>query len=407
MNLYIDCIGGIAGDMLLSALIDAGAPVELINVELSKMGIPGLRVNVERVSRHALDCCHVTVTWGEPSHRDEPGRHPEPEHAHRPYVHVRDLIARAGLAERVQTRALRTFELLAVAEGRIHGIEPDAVYFHEVGSEDSIADVVGVAVALELLGVDDVRCSPLPLGRGFVHSAHGVLPLPAPATMELLKCIPTEGVDIENELVTPTGAALVAAVSSSYGGYPSFTVTAIGYGAGGRDLPQRPNVVRAVLGEPDRLAVPSVGATEVIVLETNLDDCSPELVPDAAAAAMRAGALDVWTTPTVMKKGRPGFVMSALARRSNMQAVADAMLSETSALGVRMCAYERVELDRSFILVDVETETVSVKLGLRDGAIVNVAPEHDDCAAAAAKLGKPVKEVYARALTAALAAQRR
>ena len=419
MNLYIDCIGGIAGDMLLGALIDVGASVDSINVELTKLGVPDLQINVERVSRHDLDCCHVTVTWAGPVHADDPG------HASRPYVHVRDLISGAGLAERVQARALRTFALLAFAEARVHGIEPEKVHFHEVGSEDSIADVVGVAVALELLGVDAVRCSPLPLGRGFVRAAHGMLPLPAPATMELLKGIPTEGVDIAKELVTPTGAALVAAVASSFGGFPSQTTTAVGYGAGRRDLPERPNVVRVALGRPNdsssaraqgaaesvaseagESGVFTFGSTEVIVLETNLDDCSPELVPDAVAAAMRAGALDVWTTPAFMKKGRPGFVMSALARRSNMQAVADAMLAETSALGIRMCAYERMELERSFIVVDVDTEAVSVKIGLRDGVIVNIAPEHDDCAAAATYLGKPVKEVYARALAAAVIAQR-
>lgn len=311
MNLYIDCIGGVAGDMLLSALIDAGASLDAVNAELSKLGVPGLKVVTDRVTRHALDCCHLTVVWDQAENDDHDDHHDHEGHgqAHRPYVYIRDLITRAALAPRVEARALKAFELLAIAEGRIHGIAPDDVNFHEVGSEDSIADVVGVAVALELLGVDEVRCSPLPLGRGFVRSAHGMLPLPAPATLELLKGIPTEGVDIEKELVTPTGAALVAAISSSFGGYPSFATTAIGYGAGGRDLPQRPNVVRVVVGESTTGSSPSARSSEVIVLETNLDDCSPELIPDAAAAAMRAGALDVWTTPTLMKKGRPGFVL--------------------------------------------------------------------------------------------------
>ena len=414
MILYIDCIGGVSGDMLLAALLDAGASPDAVNVELQKLGVAGLTVTTGRVTRHSIDCCHARVTW------DQSMSH---LHDHRPYADVRDLIRGAGLHPRVEQRALGAFRLLAGAEGRIHGIDAEQVHFHEVGSQDSIADVVGVAVALELLGVDEVQCSPLPLGRGFVPSAHGVLPLPAPATLELLRGVPTVGVDIDRELVTPTGAALVVSLASRFGGFPSMAASAIGYGAGGRDLAERPNVVRAVLGVPTPsvtvapISVPPIAVTpgsvasaaapftacEVVVIETNLDDCSPELVPDAAAAAMRAGALDVWTTPATMKKGRPGFVLSALARRENAMSVADALLAETSALGVRMCTYERVELERSFVSVDVDTERVSVKLGLRDGLIVNIAPEHDDCAAVATRLGKTVKEVYARALTAALA----
>lgn len=401
MILYLDCIGGIAGDMFLSALIDAGASVDLINDELRKLGIFGLRITTERTQRHAIDCCHVSVGWDALTNG-------QTEHPHRPYVHVRELIANAGLPPKATARSLAAFHLLAVAEGRIHGVAPDEVHFHEVGSEDSIADVVGVAVALDLLEIDEVHCSPLPIGRGFVRSAHGVLPLPAPATLEILRGVPTEGVDIEKELVTPTGAALVASLATKFGGFPSMMVQSIGYGAGGRDLPQRPNIVRAVIGFSTTTEIISAhsvlpSSSQVVVIETNLDDMSPELVPDASAAAMRAGALDVWATPAFMKKGRPGFVLNALARQENVVAVVDALLSETSALGVRMSTYDRVELERSFVSVDVDGESVSVKLGLRGTRIVNVAPEHDDCAAVAAKLGHPVKEVYARALSAALA----
>lgn len=403
MILYVDCIGGVAGDMLLAALIDAGASVDEINAELGRLGIHGLAVRTERVTRHAIDCCHVTVTWAGQGH-DHPDDHAHDHtddhgHPHRPYVHVRDLVANAGLAPRVTARALAAFAALADAEARMHGVTPDEVHFHEVGSEDSIADVVGVAIALELLGVDDVICSPLPLGRGFVRSAHGVLPLPAPATLELLRGVPTVGVDIEKELVTPTGAALVVSLASGFGPFPSMVSSAIGYGAGGRDLPQRPNVVRAVLGEQS----PSAGgAATVVVIETNLDDLSPELVPDAAAAAFAAGALDVWTTPAMMKKGRPGFVMHALARPAQVDAVTDALLRETSALGVRLSTYDRVELDRSFVHIQLGDHAVAVKVGRRNGSVVNVAPEHDDCAAVARAIGTSVKEVYARALSAAL-----
>jgi pyridinium-3,5-bisthiocarboxylic acid mononucleotide nickel chelatase len=389
--LYLDCVGGVAGDMLLAALVDAGASLDLVNAELDKLRIPGLRAVVSRVERHSMNCAHINVTWDRAS---------GPEHAHaRAHAEIRDLIADAGLTDRVAARALAAFQRLAEVEGHIHGVDVADVHFHEVGSEDSIADVVGVCVALELLGIDDVQCSPLPLGRGFVRGAHGVLPLPAPATLELLRNVPIVGVDIEKELVTPTGAALVTTLASQFGGLPTMTVSSIGYGAGGRDLAERPNIVRALVG-----TVPTATAEkprEVVLIETNLDDCSPELIPDVAAAATRAGALDVWTSPVIMKKGRPGFVVHAIARAADSRAVADALLTETTALGVRMCTYERVELDRSFIEVLVRSEPVSVKIGERDGRIMNIAPEHDDCASVAAKLGLPVKEVFARALVGA------
>lgn len=485
MILYIDCIGGIAGDMLMAALIDGGAPLEAINAELPKLGIPNLTVTSTRVTRHAIDCCHVSVTWGlgesephefvvagtapdaepsastalktaaamgrecvdptvenggdlvemtldtavksdrsvtdheastaesehfrhlehDPEHKPEQGAKPVHDaihkHPHRPYAEIRDLLTNAGLSPVVTAQAQAVFRKLAEAEGSIHGIAADDVYFHEVGSEDAIADVVGVAIALELLGVTEIMVSPLPIGRGFVRSAHGVLPLPAPATLELLRGIPIEGVDIDRELVTPTGAAIVAALGSEFGHFPSMSTTSIGYGAGTRDLAERPNVVRAVLG--NRVPAEKSARATVVVIETNLDDCSPELIPDASLAATKAGALDVWVTPATMKKGRPGFVFHALARPDCQNAVANAILRETSALGVRISPYNRIELDRSFFSVDVEGQPVNIKVGSLDGAVVNVAPEHDDCAAAATKLLLPVKEVFARALASASA----
>ena len=486
MIVYLDCIGGIAGDMAMAALIDAGASVDAINTELQKLGIPNLLISTKRTTKHAIDCCHVSVTWGEgqsephehegtasqPGHHDHDHVHVQNErssnahnhvhgegggsdpsssrpiashdHPHRPYAAIRDLLGNAGFSPVVTARAQAVFRKLAEAEGSIHGIAADDVHFHEVGSEDAIADVVGVALALEQLGVEEIVVSPLPIGRGFVRSAHGVLPLPAPATLELLRGIPVQGVDIDRELVTPTGAAIVAALGTEFGQFPAMTSMAIGYGAGTRDLAERPNVVRAVLGVRTP-ATPIVNLTgeannstlafastvnpgesgksgessdlsasaessdrrtaksTVVVIETNLDDCSPELIPDAALAATKAGALDVWITPATMKKGRPGFVLHALARPDRQAEVARAILRETSALGVRISHHERIELDRSFFSVDVEGQPINIKVGSQNGAIVNVAPEHDDCAAAAAKLSLPVKDVFARALTSASA----
>jgi uncharacterized protein (TIGR00299 family) protein len=269
------------------------------------------------------------------------------------------------------------------------------VHFHEVGAVDAIGEVVGVALALESLGIDRVICSPLPVGRGFVDAAHGRLPLPAPATLALLEGAPVYGVEIELELVTPTGAALVASLAESYGPIPRFTLEGSGYGAGTRDLQALPNVVRVMIGSDVQ------AAGTVSLIEANLDDMIGELAPDAAAACFAAGALDVWTAPVQMKRGRPGFVMSALARPDTEGAVAEAMLRETSTLGVRIAHLDRIELERESFTVEVDGEPVRVKVGKLDGRIVNLAPEHADCERAARISGAPVKVVWARALAAA------
>ena len=254
----------------------------------------------------------------------------------------------------------------------------------------------GVALALEDLRIDRVVCSPLPVGRGFVEAAHGRPPLPAPATLALLQGAPLYGVEVEAELVTPTGAALVAALADAYGPLPRITLEAVGYGAGTRDSAEVPNVVRAIVGTQTGSA-----SRPVSLIEANLDDLLPELAPDAAAACVAAGALDVWTAPAQMKHGRPGFVLSALARPDEEQAVATAMLRETSTLGVRIARLDRIELERESRTVEVAGEPVRVKVGRLDGQVVNLAPEHSDCERAARLSGTPVKTVWAQALAAA------
>jgi len=373
---YIDCIGGVAGDMLLGALIDAGA-----TVELPDLGIDGLRIELGKADRHGINATTVTV-------KGAPGQ------PHRHWSSIRDQIDAAQLPSRAKQRAQHAFERLAIAEGRIHGIAPEDVHFHEVGAVDAIGEVVGVALALESLGIDEVICSPLPFGRGFVTAAHGRLPLPAPATLTLLEGAPIHGVDIPMELVTPTGAALVASLATSFGAIPAMTVEGSGYGAGTRDLEQLPNVVRVIFGSNAR-----TGGVKLI--EANLDDFLPELAPDAAEAAFAAGALDVWTTPIQMKRGRPAFTLSALARPADERAVAEALLRETSTLGVRIAHLDRIELDRESFTVEVNGEPVRVKVGKLDGRIVNLAPEHADVERAARIAGEPAKTVWARALAAA------
>jgi uncharacterized protein (TIGR00299 family) protein len=375
--LYVDCIGGVAGDMLLGALLDAGA-----QVDLSGLGVDGLTLELGKAERHGITATTVSI-------------HGAPGQPHRHWSSIRAQIDAAGLPERPRARAQAAFERLAVAEGRIHGIEPEQVHFHEVGAVDAIGEVVGVALALESLAIDRVVCSPLPVGRGFVDAAHGRLPLPAPATMELLRGAPIHGVEIELELVTPTGAALVASLSDTFGAIPRMTLERSGYGAGSRDLKALPNVVRVLIGSEAR----ATGGVSLI--EANLDDLLPELAPDAAAACFEAGALDVWTAPAQMKRGRPGFVMSALARPEAERAVAEALLRETSTLGVRIAHLDRIELERESFTIAVGGEPVRVKVGRLDGRIVNLAPEHADCERAARISGEPVKVVWARALAAA------
>jgi len=375
--LYVDCIGGVAGDMLLGALLDAGA-----QVDLSGLGVDGLTLELGKAERHGITATTVSI-------------HGAPGQPHRHWSSIRAQIDAAGLPERPRARAQAAFERLAVAEGRIHGIEPEQVHFHEVGAVDAIGEVVGVALALESLAIDRVVCSPLPVGRGFVDAAHGRLPLPAPATMELLRGAPIHGVEIELELVTPTGAALVASLSDTFGAIPRMTLERSGYGAGSRDLKALPNVVRVLIGSEAR----ATGGVSLI--EANLDDLLPELAPDAAAACFEAGALDVWTAPAQMTRGRPGFVMSALARPEAERAVAEALLRETSTLGVRIAHLDRIELERESFTIAVGGEPVRVKVGRLDGRIVNLAPEHADCERAARISGEPVKVVWARALAAA------
>lgn len=382
-TLYLDCVGGLAGDMLLAALLDAGAELETLRRVPVSLGIDGVEIDVERVERQGIGALHLRIDAAD-------------DQTHRHYRDIRGLVEAAGLPERARTRSLDAFRRLAEVEGGIHGLPPDDVHFHELGSLDTLVDVCGAFVLLDELEVEHVASSPLPFARGFVKAAHGVLPLPAPATLGLLGGAALVGVETEAELVTPTGAAIAATVVEEWGALPPLTLGAVGYGAGTKDLPDRPNVVRVILGAE---AWRPTG--RVVLLETNLDDFPPELVPDAVERCFAAGALDVWTVPAQMKKGRPGFVLSVLARREAEEEIARILLEETSALGVRVSRLDRYELEREERRVDLEGGSVRVKVGLLDGRVVNLAPEHDDCAALARSTGRSVKSVWAEALARA------
>ena len=381
---YLDCVGGLAGDMLVAASLDAGAAPEILDDLPGHLGIGPVNVSVTRVERQGVSAVHVEFE-------------PAGDHGHRDWRSIRTLLEESTFSDPVRTRALGAFRRLAEAEAQVHGVSPDDVHFHELGAVDTLMDICGCIALLDALGIDEVVCSPLPVARGHVSAAHGTLPLPAPATLALLRGAPLYGVPTGGELVTPTGAALAAELVSTWGELPPLTFEQVGVGAGARELDDRANVVRLLIGETT--AAPSTQA--VTVLETNLDDLSPELVPDAVAACFTAGALDVWTVPALMKKGRPGIVFSALTKREDEAAVARAILVHTSALGVRIAHLTRYELDREERTIEIDGAAIRVKFGRLDGRIVNVAPEHDDCAAVAAKTGGSVQSVWAAALAAA------
>jgi uncharacterized protein (TIGR00299 family) protein len=379
---YFDCVGGVAGDMLLAALIDAGGDSDRLRALPRQLGLANVDIAIERVERQGIGALHVDVA--------APG-----DHGHRDWRTIRALLERSG----APVRAIEVFARLAEAEATVHGVSPEEVHFHELGAVDTLIDVCGAVELLDSLAVDRVVCSPLPVSRGLVRAAHGILPVPAPATVELLRGVPLYGVDTEAELVTPTGAAIVSTLAESFGVLPPLTLERVGYGAGTRELPDRPNVVRVLLGTA--VETGKTATADVCLLETNLDDLNPELVPDAAERCFAAGALDVWTVPAQMKKGRPGLVLAALARPADEPAVARAILEETTALGLRVSRLRRYELEREERVVEVAGGSVRVKLGWLDGRVVNVAPEHDDCAALARQTGRSVKSVWAEALAAA------
>jgi uncharacterized protein (TIGR00299 family) protein len=376
--LYFDCFSGAAGDMILGALLDAGVPAEVVREQLDALELPQWHLRVEEVRRAGIRATKVNVVASTDRRR--------------PYRDIVSTIEAARLSEAVAARALATFEVLARAEARVHGLELDDVHFHEVGSLDSIIDVVGVAAALEHLAPDRIVTSALPVGTGTVRGSHGILPVPPPAVVEVIR---STGVIIEQrghgELVTPTGAALLAANSDSFGPLPAMTVHATGYGAGTRDM-EMPNVLRVFVGE----ARPTeVGGA--VVIDCNIDDMTPELLPYVIGRLLEAGAQDAWVTPVVMKKGRPGFTLSVLARPPALDVLTRVVFEETSALGLRVSKVDKVALEREWFDVEVEGALVRVKVGRLGSRVVSAAPEYDDAEAAAHATGLPLKEIYERA----------
>ena len=367
--------------MLLGALVDVGVPLEVLGSAVAALPVEAVTLTPEQVTRHGLGATRVHVHTPDSAH-------------HRTWADVRGILAAAALPDAVRAGALAVFERLAVAEGRVHRVPADDVHFHEVGALDALADVVGVVAGFEHLALDRLTASPVALGSGSAHGAHGVVPVPGPAVLELLTGVPVVAGPVPAETCTPTGAALLAARVQEWTTLPAMRVQRVGCGAGGRDPVELPNVVRLVLGEP--VDEPAAG----LLLETNVDDLDPRLWPGVLAELLAAGASDAWLTPILMKKGRPAHTLSVLVRPQLQAAVTAVVVSATSTIGLRVQPVQKVALDRAQDTVAVLGGRVGVKVARSGGQVVNVSVEFEDVAALAATLGLPVKEVL-RAATAA------
>lgn len=372
---YFDCPAGISGDMTVGALVDAGVPLEYLKDRLAALGLEGFGVSAARVSKHGIGAVKFTVDAGKPG-------------AARSFADIEMMISKSGLEDAIKAGSLGVFEKLAAAESKIHGVPVRDVHFHEIGAVDSIVDIVAAAAGIHWLGVREVRCSPVALGSGSVKSMHGVLPVPVPATLELLKGVPVYGGGVRMELTTPTGAAILAHYSRGYGDMPAMTVHEAGYGAGNADL-DVPNLLRVVIGE----TASDERRDRVAVLETNIDDMNPEFYEHLAERLFSAGALDVYAVPMMMKKFRPAVLLRVVAPPELREEMARLIFRESSTAGIRYHFLERMTLPRETAAVPTPYGEIRVKI-LRSGESVTVSPEYEDCRKAAAGTGAPLKDVY-------------
>jgi uncharacterized protein (TIGR00299 family) protein len=432
---YFDCASGASGDMVLGALVDLGLPLDRLRAELAKLPLTGYRLEAHKVERAGIQATKVDVVVDGQNGRADGAGHGEAnehghdhdhehghehqhdhehdhelDHDHAPAAHphrglreILRLIETSGLDSGVKERSSELFRRLGEAEAHVHGIEVEKVTFHEVGAVDSIVDVVGAVIGLGWLDVDRFMASPLNVGSGTVKIAHGVYPVPPPATLQLVSGVPVYGKG-RGELLTPTGALLVTAHATGYGPLPSLRPEGVGYGAGTKDTPGRPNVLRLIVGD-------DVGAAgeghRVTVIECEMDDMSPQLFGPLLDRLLATGALDAFYTPVQMKKGRPGVLLTVIAEKESRTAIEELLFAETTTLGVRWQEWDRTVLERQSVPVETEFGSVSVKVGKREGRVYNVQPEFDDCLTLARAASRPVKEVWAAALSAYHAGKRK
>ena len=388
---YFDPFSGASGDMTLGALVDAGVSIRALRKELRRLGLEGYTLSAKRIERSGIGATKVVVKVRKPRH----GHH----HPHRHLADILGIIGAAGLPETDRARASAVFRRLAEAEAHVHRCGVDEIHFHEVGAVDAIVDIVGAVIGLRLLGVERVVCGPIRTGTGFVDCAHGRLPLPAPATAQLLRDVPSIGTEVEGELTTPTGAALLTTLADAFGPRPPMAVRAVGYGAGDAERDGPPNLLRVFVGDAIE-AEPTDEADQVVILEANLDDLSAEIAGHAMERLLDAGALDCFFTPIQMKKNRPGVLLTALVEPARSAAIEELLLTETSTFGLRRTLASRRKLRREWVEVKLKGGTVRIKLGHLGDRLVHAAPEYEDCRALAARRRLPLKAIYEAALDA-------
>lgn len=387
---YLDGSSGISGDMYLATLLDAGLPPDKLFAELKKLELGFYKFRRTQAARGGLVGARVEI--------EVPASQP-----HRKLSHIESLIGDSALSRSVKEQAITIFRRLAEVEGKLHGKSPEEVHFHEVGAVDAIVDIVGACVGMEMLEISELLSSPLNVGGGRVQAAHGTLPVPAPATAELLTGVPTYSSGVEGELVTPTGAAIISTLAKSFGPMPPMKIERIGYGAGEKDFPGHPNIARLFVGERQDAVTAQPGAMGdelVSVLEANLDDMSPQLYGYFVERALEAGALDVTCASVQMKKGRPGLLVTLLAEPEKVDALAQLLFAETTTIGVRIYEARRKVLEREHVEVETIYGKVRVKVATQNGRVLNAAPEYDDCRRLAAEKGVPLKDVILAAQVA-------
>lgn len=434
---YLDCFSGISGDMFLGALVDAGVPPVLLEKTVAALAV-GAKLEISKVIRSGISATKVDVWvdgekdmpreeyWAKQgsqhshahSHDHDHGRshshdhdhahtHADPEphkhehaHPHRGLTEIREIISKASISESAKATAIHIFEALGAAEAKIHSVPVESIHFHEVGAVDAIVDIVCAAVGAEALGVDEIVCSPLNVGGGTVKCAHGIFPVPAPATLELLKGAPSYSSGIEAELVTPTGAAIVSTLATRYVNFPPMKVEKSAYGAGSRDFPGRPNVLRIVVGEASGAMAAKTNLETICVLEANLDDLNPQVFGYVMDRLLEEGALDVFGIPVQMKKNRPGTLLTLLCKPEDADKLIELLFTETTTLGVRRRDESRQTLARRWESVRTEWGEVRIKIASMNGTVTNYAPEYEDCRRIAAQHHVPLKTVMQEATRA-------
>lgn len=439
MDLYFDCFSGISGDMTLGAFVDLGVPVDYLKTELSRIPLEGFDITSSSVAKHGIRATHVVVHDGHDHHHDHGHDHPahdahhhghqhddhhHPEahhhgehrhpgsHDHKSghkkhhshgmnYAKIKDLIEHSHLSDNVKGMSLAIFEKIAIAESKIHGCPIDKIHFHEVGGIDAMVDIVGTALCVEYLNIETIYASPIPLGSGFTRCAHGTIPIPAPATAEILKGIPVYGSHIKQELVTPTGAAIITTLARSFGSIPPMVISQTAYGAGTKDNEERPNLLRVLAGDFTQ----KKKSDTVIIMETTIDDMNPEHFGYVMDRLFEDGALDVTLQPVFMKKNRPGTILSVLCREDKQEELAELILSETTSTGVRLYPARRKTLDREAVSVMTRFGDIPAKKIIRPDGSVHITPEFEACRKLAREMAMPLYQVYDE-VTAAVAKER-